>query len=161
MKLKDLQKHCIENNINCSGNRNKIVKEIIKNLINNSKIITFSGIVEKINNFGFVRDINHNFLPTDYDLHINRKIISEHRLKTGDEIVCIVSNDYSEDQKLFTIKSIISVNGSKTPRNRQDFEDLTPTYPKEQAILEFKKQKNDHLSNQYQEYNKICRIIDK
>lgn len=153
MILPDLVKFCKENNINYNGNKGNILFEIIKFHINKNDYLVFDGCIEMINNtYGFLRDIHNNFAMMPYDIYVHPRFVKEYNLKYGDMIECTITIPKSDEQKLFTLSKVLSINGSKKFHIRNSFEDFTPTYPKEQMILE-----NPLLKK---EYNIICRAID-
>lgn len=152
MKLADITKFCLNNNLPISGGKNQMLFEIMK-LYGKDKDFRFEGCLEILNNsYGFLRDINNNFMPSAYDVYVNPKIIKEMDLRSGDMITCTINLPKTEDQKLCTLADVLLVNGKENCKNRPLFEDFTATYPKEQMVLS-----NDGLDK---EYNNTCRVVD-
>ena len=152
MKLDSITKFCLNNNLPIAGGKNQMLFEIMK-FYGKDKSFHFEGCLEILNNsYGFLRDINNNFMPAPYDVYVNPKTIKELDLRCGDMITCTVHLPKTEDQKLCTLSEVLLVNGEENLRNRPLFEDFTPTYPKEQLVLA-----NDGLDK---EYNVTCRVID-
>ena len=154
MNLSGINSFCNQNGIQSTGNKSNLLFEIIKfYTFKHPDQLIFEGCLESVNNiYGFLRDINNNFIPTPYDIYVHPKFIKEFDLRSGDIVECKITSPKNEEQKLFTLSSVVSVNGEKKFGNRRSFEDLTPSYPKEQIILE-----NPALDKQH---NTICRMID-
>jgi transcription termination factor Rho len=153
MNLEKLNDFCRKNNIQTIGGRSNILFEILKFHVKASQNFIFEGCLEILNNsYGFLRDLNNNFIPTPYDIYVHPKFIKDHDLRCGDMVQCKVILPKTEEQKLCTLGEIIAINGEKNLKNRPVFEDFTPTYPKEQLLLA-----NESLEKNY---NLTCRMID-
>ena len=155
MNLMELVEVCKKLEIAINGNKSSVLYEILKYHIGKNDEIVFEGCLEMVNNsYGFLRDINNNFIQTPYDVYLNPRIIKENNLRCGDFVSCYVGLPKTEDQKLCSVIEILKVNGEDTKKLKQrlSFEDFTAIYPKEQIILE-----NIALSKNY---NTACRILD-
>lgn len=152
MNLDKLHEFCNKNNIQAIGNRNNVLFEIIKFYATNPDFV-FEGCLDLMNNtYGFLRDINNNFIPTGYDIYVHPNMVKKYDLRCGDIIECRISIPKNEDQKLCILNEVLSINGSTKFSYRKSFEDFTPTYPKKQIVLE----NNGLIKN----YNLICRCLD-
>ncbi|XBT18815.1 MAG: transcription termination factor Rho [Candidatus Shikimatogenerans sp. AspAUS03] len=127
---------------------NKIIK-YIKNyplLKNKYKYILNGGILEKKNDYGYLRSFNFNYLKSKEDIYISKNNILKYKLKTGDTVlgyVLVLNNKY-------IINKIKYVNGYKTKYIlKHNFEKkILPIFPN----------KKFNLSNNY--FNLSTRLID-
>lgn len=98
---------------------------------------TVEGILEMTegNNFGFLRF--HNFLTSDRDVYVSPAQIRRFNLKTGDKVMGI-TRPPNEGEKFRALLYVNTVNGDplSVAINRQDFDTLTPIFPKERISLE-------------------------
>ena len=85
--------------------------------------------------FGFLRF--DNFQPSENDVYVSPTQIRRFNLKTGDEIVGDSRPSQDED-KYSPLLFVKKINGDSIEEalKRQNFEKLTPIYPKEKLILE-------------------------
>lgn len=148
----ELLDFCQSAGINASGSRKEILTEIMKFLVQQENEVFFSGFLEIVNGYGFLRDISQNFIPTTYDIYVHNKFIKEYNLKQGHEVYGKIAQPKNEEQKFFCLQSVVYVNGKEPIKRTIAFEELTATYPKEQIVLE-----RDDLPK---EYNIIARTID-
>jgi len=101
-----------------------------------SNIIKVSGVLEVIDNYGFLRSSDYNYLPSPDDVYVNMQQIRHWGLKMGDVVEGHVRPPH-EGEKFFPLVDIVKINGC-TPeqvRNRIAFEYLTPLFPDEKFEL--------------------------
>ena len=101
-----------------------------------SNIIKVSGVLEVIDNYGFLRSSDYNYLPSPDDVYVNMQQIRHWGLKMGDVVEGHVRPPH-EGEKFFPLVDIVKINGC-TPeqvRNRIAFEYLTPLFPDEKFKL--------------------------
>lgn len=101
-----------------------------------SNIIKVSGVLEIIDNYGFLRSSDYNYLPSPDDVYVNMQQIRHWGLKMGDVVEGHVRPPH-EGEKFFPLVDIVKINGC-TPeqvRNRIAFEYLTPLFPDEKFKL--------------------------
>jgi transcription termination factor Rho len=134
MNIDELHKYCSKISLQCSGTKNNIIGEIIKHEVMNGNEVEYDGFLEMVNGYGFLRDINNNFIPSPYDVYVSTKMIRECGLRVGDHIQCEITMPKNEEKKLLSVSKVIKINGQK-PERRAYFDDFTPIYPKEQIIL--------------------------
>jgi transcription termination factor Rho len=96
------------------------------------------GILElKDRNTGFIRRRQAAYLPSDGDIHVGRKLIERHKLRTGDEIAGEVGAPPGRG-KSPPLKAVTAINGRppKDVDGRVAFERLGAIHPDEQLVLE-------------------------
>jgi transcription termination factor Rho len=88
---------------------------------------------------GFIRRREHGYLPANGDVHVGRKHIHNHRLRTGDEIAGEVGKPPGRG-KSPPLTKLASVNGSPPDglNHRPSFPELTAIHPNEQLALDCK-----------------------
>ena len=150
-----LEEICKENDIPLQdANHASILSIIMRYLIKENEVY-FKGYLEIINNsYGFLRSVENNFIPSQYDIYVSKEFIKENKLRFGDNILCTISE--RQDQKFVYAKELVLVNEIKKCQ-RPCFEDFTAQYPSRQIILERKLAIN---SNTEKSYNDIARMID-
>lgn len=101
-----------------------------------SNIIKVSGVLEVIENYGFLRSSDYNYLPSPDDVYVNMQQIRHWGLKMGDIVEGFVRPP-REGEKFFPLVSIEKINGCapEQVRNRIAFEFLTPLFPDEKFKL--------------------------
>lgn len=133
------EKNLIEERTNTTIQRNNVLqeekREKLKEVMNDSSIV--SGILEiqENNNFGFLRC--KNYLTSSEDVYVSPSQIRRFNLRTGDEVQGKV-REAKETEKFKALLYVEKVNG-ENPENavgRKSFESLTPIYPKERLKLE-------------------------
>ncbi len=99
-------------------------------------IIKVSGVLETVENYGFLRSSDYNYLPSPDDVYISQQQIKHHGLKTGDVIDCFVRPP-KDGEKFFQMGNIERINGREPAdvRDRIGFEFLTPLFPDEKFKL--------------------------
>ena len=101
-----------------------------------SNIIKVTGVLEVIDNYGFLRSSDYNYLPSPDDVYVNMQQIRHWGLKMGDVVEGHVRPP-RDGEKFFPLVDIVKINGC-TPeqvRNRIAFEFLTPLFPDEKFKL--------------------------
>ena len=99
-------------------------------------ILETSGVLETIDNYGFLRSADYNYLPSPDDIYVSQQQIKHFGLKTGD-VVHGTIRPPRDGEKFFPLTDIISINGREPSfvRNRAAFEFLTPLFPEEKFKL--------------------------
>ncbi|XBT18615.1 MAG: transcription termination factor Rho [Candidatus Shikimatogenerans sp. Tcar] len=107
--------------------KNLKLKNKYKNIIN-------GGVLDiNLDNYGFLRSINFNYLESNEDIYISKKLIFKYNLKIGDTIM----GEVFKNNKIYFLKKIITINGIniKEFNNRKKFKNLIPIYPNKRLIL--------------------------
>ena len=101
-----------------------------------SDIIRVSGVLETIDNYGFLRSSDYNYLPSPDDVYVNLQQIKHYGLKTGDVVDGFVRPP-REGERFFPLTSVEKINGCEPARvrDRVGFEFLTPLFPDEKFKL--------------------------
>ena len=99
-------------------------------------IIKVSGVLETIDNYGFLRSSDYNYLPSPDDVYVNMQQIRHWGLKMGDVVEGFVRPP-REGEKFFPLVDVVKINGCapEQVRNRIAFEFLTPLFPDEKFKL--------------------------
>lgn len=99
-------------------------------------IIKVSGVLEVIDNYGFLRSSDYNYLPSPDDVYVTLQQIKRWGLKMGDVVECYVRPP-RDGERFFPMTEVISINGCdpQQVRNRVGFEFLTPLFPDEKFRL--------------------------
>jgi len=99
-------------------------------------IVKVSGVLETIDNYGFLRSSDYNYLPSPDDVFVNQQQIKHFGLKTGD-VVYGFTRPPREGEKFFPLVSVEKINGCDPAavRDRMGFEFLTPLFPDEKFKL--------------------------
>ncbi len=99
-------------------------------------IIRVSGVLETIENYGFLRSSDYNYLPSPDDVYVNMQQIKHYGLKTGDVVDGFVRPP-KEGERFFPLASVEKINGCEPTRvrDRIGFEFLTPLFPNEKFKL--------------------------
>ena len=113
--------------------KEKIVKEKPYEFDN---IIRVSGVLEMVDNYGFLRSSDYNYLPSPDDVYVNLQQIKHFGLKTGDVVDGFVRPP-REGERFFPLVSVEKINGCDPARvrDRVGFEFLTPLFPDEKFKL--------------------------
>ena len=101
-----------------------------------SNIITITGVLEIIDNYGFLRSSDYNYLASPDDVYVNQAQVKHYGLKTGDVIEGTVRPP-KDGEKFFVLVNILKINGCdpSVVRDRVSFEFLTPLFPNEKFKL--------------------------
>ena len=99
-------------------------------------IIRESGVLETVDNYGFLRSSDYNYLPSPDDVYVNLQQIKHYGLKTGDVVDGFVRPP-KEGERFFPLVSVEKINGCDPARvrDRVGFEFLTPLFPDEKFKL--------------------------
>ena len=99
-------------------------------------IIRVSGVLETIDNYGFLRSSDYNYLPSPDDVYVNLQQIKHYGLKTGDVVDGFVRPP-KDGERFFPLASVEKINGCEPTRvrDRVGFEFLTPLFPDEKFKL--------------------------
>lgn len=99
-------------------------------------IIRVSGVLETVENYGFLRSSDYNYLPSPDDVYVTLQQIKHFGLKTGDVIDGFVRPP-REGERFFPLASVEKINGCEPARvrDRIGFEFLTPLFPEEKFKL--------------------------
>ena len=99
-------------------------------------LLDATGVLELVDNYGFLRSSDYNYLPSPDDIYINQMQVKHYGLKTGDVIEGNVRPP-KENEKFFTMTTIKKINGCEPSvvRDRISFEYLTPLFPDEKFKL--------------------------
>ncbi len=155
-KLKELSELCSEFKIECVTNRETMIFELMKCYFQKKYTIIYLGLLEVINNsYGFLRDLDRNFIPCICDVYVHRKFLKEAVLRIGDMVECNVIAPKNDEQKIFALSNVLKVNGSSVKKYRKYYDDFTSIYPTQQIKLEI-----DNATKKEEEYSVITRFID-
>ena len=99
-------------------------------------LLSASGLLEVVDNYGFLRSADYNYLPSPDDIYVTPQQIRQYALKTGD----VVEGDVQppkDNEKYFTLGAITHINGCDPAviRDRVTFEFLTPIFPQDKFQL--------------------------
>ena len=99
-------------------------------------IIRVSGVLETVDNYGFLRSSDYNYLPSPDDVYVTLQQIKHYGLKTGDVVYGFVRPP-KEGERFFPLVSVEKINGCDPARvrDRVGFEFLTPLFPDEKFKL--------------------------
>ena len=99
-------------------------------------IVRVSGVLETVENYGFLRSSDYNYLPSPDDVYVTLQQIKHYGLKTGDVVDGFVRPP-REGERFFPLVSVEKINGCDPARvrDRVGFEFLTPLFPDEKFKL--------------------------
>ena len=99
-------------------------------------IIRVSGVLETIDNYGFLRSSDYNYLPSPDDVYVSLQQIKHYGLKAGDVVDGFVRPPH-DGERFFPLASVEKINGCDPARvrDRVGFEFLTPLFPDEKFKL--------------------------
>ncbi|HEX2999879.1 MAG TPA: transcription termination factor Rho [Armatimonadota bacterium] len=137
--LEDL--HQVAKDLGMAGysrlNKQDLIFKILQTQTEASGLIFSEGVLEVIlpDGFGFLR--MRNLRPNPDDVYVSQSQIKRFGLKTGDTISGQVRPP-KEGERYYGLLRVEAVNGldPEFARQRTDFDDLTPIYPREQMHLE-------------------------
>ena len=99
-------------------------------------IITVTGVLEVIDNYGFLRSSDYNYLPSPDDVYVNLQQIKHWGLKQGDVVEGHVRPPRT-GEKFFPLVDVQKINGCDPQQvmGRIAFEFLTPLFPDQKFQL--------------------------
>ena len=99
-------------------------------------ILHVSGVLETVENYGFLRSSDYNYLPSPDDVYVSQQQIKHYGLKTGD-VVDGTIRPPKDGEKFFPLTGVTLINGCEPSRvrDRIAFEFLTPLFPDEKFKL--------------------------
>jgi len=104
----------------------------------NDVLLPVAGILDILDNYGFVR--TSGYLPGPNDVYVSLSMVKKFGLRKGDAITGTVRapGEGDQRQKFNPLVRIESVNGGEVDAalNRIDFSKLTPLYPQDRLRLE-------------------------
>lgn len=101
-----------------------------------SEILNASGVLEIVDNYGFLRSSDYNYLPSPDDIYVSQSQVKHFGLKTGDVVEGAIRPP-KDGEKFFPLVKIEKINGCapSIARDRVPFEHLTPLFPDEKFKL--------------------------
>ncbi len=121
--------------------RQDMVFEILKRAGRLGDILG-NGVLEVLpDNYGFLRSPDYNYLPSVDDIYVSPAQIRRFGLRTGDSISGTIRSPKDKDgEKYFALLKIDQLNFSPLEQSRDKnlFDNLTPLYPQEKFLLEWK-----------------------
>ncbi len=101
-----------------------------------SDIIVVSGVLEIVDNYGFLRSSDYNYLASPDDIYVSPAQVKHFGLKTGDVVEGKIRPP-KEGEKFFPLVKVEKINGCdpSVARDRIAFEHLTPLFPDEKFSL--------------------------
>src|SRR6201981_1219668 len=112
---------------------------ILKQLAENDVPIYGDGVLEVLpDGFGFLRSPEANYLPGPDDIYVSPSQVRRFGLRTGDTVEGQIRSPRDGERYVALLK-VNSTNSDEPDRLRQriNFDNLTPLYPKEKIQLEF------------------------
>lgn len=99
-------------------------------------ILKGTGVLEMVENYGFLRSAEYNYMPSPDDVYVSQSQIRLFGLKTGDFVDGYIRPP-KEGEKYFPLVKVEKINGRDPAfvRDRVPFEHLTPLFPEEKFIL--------------------------
>ena len=99
-------------------------------------MLTATGVLDIMDNYGFLRSSDYNYLSSPDDIYVNQSIIKQYALKTGDVVEGNIRPP-KEGEKFFPLTKVLKINGCdpSVVRDRIPFEYLTPLFPEEKFQL--------------------------
>ena len=92
--------------------------------------------------FGFLRDIESNFLPGPDDIYVSPNQIRKFGLRTGDTVEGQIRAP-KDGERYFALLQVSKINFEETEKSRHKiaFDNLTPLYPDKQLVMEVESNK--------------------
>ncbi len=99
-------------------------------------ILKGTGVLEMVENYGFLRSAEYNYMPSPDDVYVSQSQIRLFGLKTGDHVDGVIRPP-KEGEKYFPLVKVEKINGRDPAfvRDRVPFEHLTPLFPDQKFIL--------------------------
>ena len=110
--------------------------EPVEKLYEFDNILKGTGVLEMVDNYGFLRSAEYNYMPSPDDVYVSQSQIRLFGLKTGDFVDGYIRPP-KEGEKYFPLVKVEKINGRDPAfvRDRVPFEHLTPLFPEEKFIL--------------------------
>ena len=101
-----------------------------------SDILTVNGVMEVVDNYGFLRSSDYNYLVSPDDVYVSQSQVKQYGLKTGDVVEGSIRPP-KDGEKFFPLINVKKINGCNPSviRDRISFEYLTPLFPDEKFNL--------------------------
>jgi transcription termination factor Rho len=108
----------------------------VEKLYEFDNILKGTGVLEMVDNYGFLRSAEYNYMPSPDDVYVSQSQIRLFGLKTGDFVDGYIRPP-KEGEKYFPLVKVEKINGRDPAfvRDRVPFEHLTPLFPEEKFIL--------------------------
>ena len=122
--------------------KQEILFAILKKLAEKEEI-TGQGVLQLLQDgFGFLREIESNYLPGPDDIYISPSQIRKFGLRTGDTVEGPVRAP-KEGERYFALLQVGKINfeDPEKARHKIAFDNLTPLYPNNQLVMEVEKNK--------------------
>ncbi len=99
-------------------------------------IIKITGVLDTVDNYGFLRSSDYNYLPSPDDVYVSPQQVKQYGLKNGDVVEGFVRPP-RDGERFFPLTSVVRINGCDPAvvRDRIAFEFLTPLFPDEKFKL--------------------------
>jgi len=118
--------------------KQEILFAILKKFAEKNEQITASGVLETLQDgFGFLRAMESNYLPGPDDIYVSPSQIKRFGLRKGDTVEGEIRAP-KEQERYFALLKVNKINfeDPEKTRNKINFDNLTPLYPKEKIKLE-------------------------
>jgi transcription termination factor Rho len=124
---------------NASGLRKQeLIFSILQAYMDKNESVYGEGVLEILSEgFGFLRSTDSNYLPGPDDIYVSPSQIKKFGLRTGDTTSGQIRPP-KDNEKYFALLKVESINydDPSVVRDKIIFDNLTPIYPDERAILE-------------------------
>jgi transcription termination factor Rho len=124
---------------NASGLRKQeLIFSILQAYMDKNESVYGEGVLEILSEgFGFLRSTDSNYLPGPDDIYVSPSQIKKFGLRTGDTTSGQIRPP-KDNEKYFALLKVESINydDPSVVRDKIIFDNLTPIYPNERAILE-------------------------
>ena len=99
-------------------------------------IIKITGVLDTVDNYGFLRSSDYNYLPSPDDVYVSPQQVKQFGLKNGDVVEGFVRPP-RDGERFFPLTDVVKINGCDPAvvRDRIAFEFLTPLFPDEKFKL--------------------------
>jgi transcription termination factor Rho len=124
---------------NASGLRKQeLIFSILQAYMDKNESVYGEGVLEILSEgFGFLRSTDSNYLPGPDDIYVSPSQIKKFGLRTGDTTSGQIRPP-KDNEKYFALLKVESINydDPSVVRDKIIFDNLTPIYPNERAVLE-------------------------
>ena len=121
-----------------SISKTELINKILRTLAKSGENVVGEGVLEILpDSFGFLRSPAYSYLNSPNDIYVSPSQIKRFRLRTGDTIRGKIRPP-KDSERYFALIKVEQINGDPPEklRRKTTFQDLTPTHPTEQLILE-------------------------